>query len=88
MTRTFRVIDCRPDGGNAITQVARTPEEAARLAIGERLVRSGQTSLLRAKVYFESTGACSMVRLYSPSPRMRSRSKELGQSEIKGGQNA
>lgn len=48
-----------------LVQRARSPEDAARLAIGEILVRSGRQEDLRAKVYFQHPDQpMSMVRLY------------------------
>ena len=67
MVLNFRVINL----GNGLehdtssTHAAHTPEEAARLALGENLVRSGQRADLRARVYFQQGGQpVSMVRLY------------------------
>lgn len=67
MSTTYQVVDCRREGKKT-TIVARTPEEAAELVLGERLVRSGQAPLLRAKVYFQGSEALTLVRLYSFSP--------------------
>lgn len=68
MSAKFRVIDVRSGLENALelhVAKAKSPEEAARLAIGERLVRSGRQTDLRARVYFEQDGQpTTMVRLY------------------------
>lgn len=68
MVTQFRVIDMRA-GADAPTEVivekARSPEEAARLATGETLVRSGRRNDLRVRVYFQQAGQpTTMVRLY------------------------
>ena len=68
MAIQFRVVDLRA-GTEAPTEVlidkARSPEEAARLATGEVLVRSGRRNDLRARVYFQQPGQpMTMVRLY------------------------
>lgn len=64
----FRVVDCRPDNADLEQIVAAgTPEEAAFLALGERLLRGDNSSrrlALRAKVYWTAMGAPTMVRLY------------------------
>lgn len=69
MAKTFRVVEC---SSNATLEIAaRTPEDAAYAALGQRLVRSGHVSLLRAKVYHDGIEACSMVRLYEMAPGRR-----------------
>ena len=56
MSRSFRVVDLR----------ARSPEEAAREALGIELVRSGAKRDIAAKVYWQPVGQpLTMVRLYS-----------------------
>lgn len=66
----FRVVDCRPDNADLEQIVAAaTPEEAAFLALGERLHRGATASRrlqLRAKVYWTALGSTTMVRLYRP----------------------
>lgn len=68
MTSKFRILDLHPDPNSpkelSVTG-ARTPEEAARLATGETLVRSGRRNDLRVRVYFQPEGQpTTMVRLY------------------------
>ncbi|HTN60900.1 MAG TPA: hypothetical protein VL147_05030 [Devosia sp.] len=68
MAREFRVVDCRANDVDPVDTIisAQTPEEAARLALGEYLERSGQKRDLRARVYFQTEGQpLTMVRLYS-----------------------
>mgnify|MGYP000294519986 CR=1 FL=1 len=64
----FRVVDLVSEAGTPrelLVPSARSPEDAARLAIGEILVRSGRREDLRAKVYFQHPEQpLSMVRLY------------------------
>jgi hypothetical protein len=66
---SYRVVDCRTnviDPQEVVIDSAGSPEEAARKAIGEVLVRSGRRSDLRVRVYFQHPGqAISMVRLYA-----------------------
>lgn len=68
MSARFRIVDLRTDPENPqehFVASARSPEEAARLAIGEVLVRSGQRKDLRCRVYFQQEGQpTTMVRLY------------------------
>jgi hypothetical protein len=64
----FRVVDLRTNieaPGEIIISQARSPEEAARVATGESLVRSGHKADLRVRVYFQQEGQpTTMVRLY------------------------
>lgn len=66
MATIFRVVDLRSEAPEESTvDTARSPEEAARVAIGESLVRSGQQQDLRVRVYASRPGQpTSMVRLY------------------------
>ncbi|WP_375449980.1 hypothetical protein [uncultured Devosia sp.] len=67
MSKQFRVVDCRTTvvGPAEIIVNADTAEHAARLALGEDLVRGSQQSrTLRARVYSQGVGALTMVRLY------------------------
>ncbi len=68
MAANFRIVDLRtnPDAPEELSITgARSPEEAARLAIGESLVRSGHRQDLRVRVYFQQEGQpTTMVRLY------------------------
>jgi hypothetical protein len=65
----YRIVDCRAgqtDGQETIVEAASSPEDAARKAIGEVLVRSGRRSDLRARVYYQyPEQPLSMVRLYA-----------------------
>jgi len=68
MPTHFRVVDLR-SGPEAAPELhipaAKSPEDAARLALGEGLVRSGHRDDLRARVYFQQEGQpTTMVRLY------------------------
>lgn len=68
MPISYRVIDLRTSSvasGETIVE-AGSPEDAARQALGLDLVRSGRRSDIKARVYFQSSGAqpISMVRLY------------------------
>ena len=67
MAREYRVVDCRaPVVTDEIIVIADTPEHAARLAIGEDLVRGNrQAGALRARVYCGGTGGLTLVRLYA-----------------------
>jgi hypothetical protein len=61
----FRVVDLRSDVIRPEVQVeAGSPEEAARLALGAKLVRAGAKRHLACRVYWESHGILNMVRLY------------------------
>jgi hypothetical protein len=71
MAKEFRVVDCRAtlaDPAELIV-MADTAEHAARLAIGEDLVRGTSggpgRNVLRARVYSQGTNGLSMVRLYA-----------------------
>lgn len=68
MPTNFRIVDLRlgPEAPKELNIAqARTPEEAALLATGEELVRSGHRDDLRVRVYFQHAGQpMSMVRLY------------------------
>lgn len=67
MGSIHRVVDLRAgaQSDEILIDTARSPEEAAFKAIGERLVRSGQPADLRVRVYFQQDGQpMSMVRLY------------------------
>lgn len=64
----FRIVDLRANADSPVelsVERAKSPEEAARLAIGETLVRSGHRNDLRVRVYFQQDGQpVTMVRLY------------------------
>ncbi len=64
----FKVIDLQPDRIDLEpkTVEATTAEDAAHIALGVDLVRSGPKQNLRARVYFQHPGQpMTMVRLYS-----------------------
>jgi hypothetical protein len=69
MTLAYRVVDLRDDAklaGDIIIEGARTPEDAAREALGLRLIRSGSKRDLAARVYWQHSGQpLNMVRLYT-----------------------
>jgi hypothetical protein len=70
MAREYRVVDCRTDVivPTEINIIADTPEHAARLAIGEDLIRGGgmgKPKVLRARVYCGAGPILTMVRLYA-----------------------
>lgn len=69
MGTEYRVVDLGPaaiDPEERIVTGVNSPEAAAELALGVKLVRSGRKTDLRARVYFRPTGApLSMVRLYT-----------------------
>ena len=69
MSRKYRVVDCSAavDTGSEFVQMANSPEEAARLALGVDLQRSGHSRNLRAKVYHDGEGGLSLYRLYTRS---------------------
>ena len=64
----FRVIDLRSGVIEPEHIVdARTPEEAAMLALGEKGIRGGQNKTrLFCRVYWVQDGHTNMVRLYRP----------------------
>lgn len=68
MPTSFRIVDLRlsaEEPKELVISQARTPEEAALLATGEKLVRSGHRDDLCVRVYFQNDGQpLSMVRLY------------------------
>jgi hypothetical protein len=67
MGSRYRVVDLRSgaQSGEILIDTARSPEDAAFKATGERLVRSGRPADLRVRVYFQQDGQpMSMVRLY------------------------
>ena len=63
--KTYRVIDLRPEQALELAMQADSPEGAARAILGIDVVRGGNKRSLVAKVYSESTGGLSMVRLYA-----------------------
>lgn len=65
----FRVIDLRSETIEPARIVdARSPEEAALLALGERGIRGGQNrNRLICRVYWGQEGQTNMVRLYRAS---------------------
>lgn len=69
MPLAYRVVDLRIDpsnGGDVIIEGARTPEDAAREALGLKLIRSGSKRDLAARVYWQHSGQpLNMVRLYT-----------------------
>ena len=69
MAAEYRVVDCRRKGidPEEIIVRANTPEQAARLALGEVLVRgSAGNKSPRARVYFHSDeNQLTLVRLYA-----------------------
>lgn len=82
MATSYRVLDMRPtasagelqDRTEFVIDGAKSPEAAARDALGLELVRSGSRKDLVAQVYWQLTpDATNMVRLYSrvASPRRR-----------------
>ena len=64
----YRVVDLRSgvvDPEHVVD--ARTPEEAAMLALGEKGIRGGQNpTRLFCRVYWAQDGQTNMVRLYRP----------------------
>ncbi|WP_108459205.1 hypothetical protein [Devosia naphthalenivorans] len=68
MAITYRVIDVREtliDPLDILIEGVRSPEEAARQALGIDVVRSGAKQNLVARVYWQSVGQpVNMVRLY------------------------
>ena len=65
----FRVVDCRSeiiDPQEIVIANATSPEDAVFKALGEKVVRSGRKTDLRARVYFQHPNQpLSMVRLYT-----------------------
>lgn len=64
----YRVIDLQSEIIDPVPRIvqATSPEAAAELALGVRLVRSGARRELRARVYWQqSGGVTNMVRLYA-----------------------
>ncbi|SMQ65770.1 hypothetical protein SAMN06295905_1312 [Devosia lucknowensis] len=61
----FRVVDMRRSEANELHQSAKSPEEAARLALGMDLTRAGVPRNLVCRVYWsDQPGSTNMVRLY------------------------
>lgn len=77
MPNSHRVVDLRPTaepGAQTIVEGAKSPEAAAKQALGLDLVRSGSRKDLVAQVYWQLTpDSTNMVRLYSrvATPRQR-----------------
>lgn len=69
MSNSYRVVDLRPTAEGAadiVIEGVKSPEAAARQALGLDLVRSGSRKDLVAQVYWQLTPeAKNMVRLYS-----------------------
>jgi hypothetical protein len=68
MRKEFRVMDCRETftEPTEIRVLADTPEQAARLAIGEELIRgTRKPGPLRARVYVQGNSGLTLVRLYA-----------------------
>ena len=67
MTKSFEVLDLRPDAsGERIAINAHSPEKAAAIALGLDLVRSGASGAAAVKVYWPSVeGLTNVVRLYN-----------------------
>ncbi len=70
MTKSFRVVDLRPDALVAdtdfIVEGVQSPEAAVRDVLGIQVVRSGAKRDLVAKVYWQPLGQpLTMVRLYA-----------------------
>lgn len=66
----FRVIDLQVEtiDPHEVVVQATAPDQAASLALGVDLVRSGSKQALRARVYFKNAGQpLTMVRLYAKS---------------------
>jgi len=68
MSYKYRIVDMRLGADEAkeiLVAKARSPEDAALQAVGEKLVRSGHRNDLRVRVYFQDAGQpTTMVRLY------------------------
>lgn len=80
MPTRYRVIDLRPATAEPaaaeeiIVEGAKSPEAAARQALGIELVRSGSRKDLAARVYWQLTpDAINMVRLYTRVATSRQR---------------
>lgn len=77
MSTSYRIVDLRSTEDNAehIVNGAKSPELAARDALGIELVRSGSPKQLAAKVYWKVPGEepINVVRLYNKvnDPRRR-----------------
>lgn len=71
MEGQYRVVDLRSEKAapdELIVDRARSPEDAAKIALGIHLVRSGKSKDLPAKVYFvDRSDVMNMVRLYRKS---------------------
>lgn len=70
MTKSFRVVDVRPDAlvvdTDVVIEGVQSPEAAVREALGIKVVRSGARRDLVAKVYWQPVGQpLTMVRLYA-----------------------
>jgi hypothetical protein len=69
MAISFRVVDLRTEVApdfDVIIEGVRSPEDAARQALGIDVVRSGARRDLVARVYWQTMGQpLNMVRLYS-----------------------
>ena len=69
MAVIYRVVDLRTRTDEPLEIMvgdARSPENAAHIALGEDLSRGGHSRNLRARVYFQNPGSSlTMVRLYS-----------------------
>jgi hypothetical protein len=67
MATNYRVVDLKAGASRSeiLVEKAHSPEDAARQATGEVLVRSGRPVDLRVRVYFQKGGQpTTMVRLY------------------------
>lgn len=80
MPTSYRVIDLRSAAqepatvGEVIVEGAKSPEAAARQALGLELVRSGSRKDLAAQVYWQlNPEAINMVRLYTRVASTRQR---------------
>lgn len=77
MPNTHRVVDLRTGaeaGAETIVEGAKSPEAAAKQALGLDLVRSGARKDLVAQVYWQLTpDSTNMVRLYSRVATLRRR---------------
>lgn len=77
MAQSYRVIDLRTDASNLgeiVVEGVKSPEAAARQALGLEVVRSGARKDLIAQVYWQlGVEATNMVRLYSRAATTRQR---------------